>query len=352
MDEDHVRQRAATEPRARRRKLAALGCGMLVAFALGEVAARALYGAPLSERLPLMTVRAHPTRGFEMVPSSEHFTYRESVRINALGLRGAELGPKADGERRVFVVGDSTTFGQGVAEDQTLPAWLERELGAPVRAINGGVRSYDTAQELALLEELAPRVEPDVVVLAWYFNDLEAYDLPALAARFEASGPVVFDFGAPDGFVARTKWHAKQLARRSALLMRLHDVWRELVFEPPTAAEVEQAFARLERELARMKELGAELDFDVVVAVVPAARALRESDATDPRTTRVLAVARDQGLAALDLRPAMRALALELGEAPIVPYDGHYDGRANRAMARELASHLRAHCAARLAPAK
>ncbi|MCC6407073.1 MAG: hypothetical protein IT453_07900 [Planctomycetes bacterium] len=352
MDDVQVEPRAGTEPRARRRKLAALGCGLLVAFALGEIVARLLYGVPLPEQLPLMTVRAHPTRGFEMVPSSEHFTYRESVRVNALGLRGEEVGSKAEGERRVLVVGDSTTFGQGVAEDQTLPVWLERELGAPVRAINGGVRSYDTAQELALLEELAPRVQPDVVVLAWYFNDLEAYDLPALAARLEASGPVVFDFGAPDSFVARTKWHLKQLARRSALVMRLHDVWRELVLEPPTADEVELAFARLGRELARMKQLGAELGFGVVVAVVPAARALRESDAADPRSTRVLAIAREQGLPALDLRPAVRALALELGEAPIVPYDGHYDGRANHAMARELAAHLRTHCADRLAPPK
>jgi hypothetical protein len=104
---------------------------------------------------------------------------RGRVRTNSLGLRGPEVAPrKPAGTRRVIVVGDSYVFGQGVDDDQTMPARLSRRLNdrGPGRyeVVNLGVNSYSTDQELILLEELGPRLEPDIVVLFVCDNDFEA----------------------------------------------------------------------------------------------------------------------------------------------------------------------------------
>ena len=51
-------------------------------------------------------------------------------RYNALRFRDVELGPKPPGVRRVMVLGDSFTEGQGVKEADTYPRRLEALLNA------------------------------------------------------------------------------------------------------------------------------------------------------------------------------------------------------------------------------
>ncbi|MEQ1893316.1 MAG: hypothetical protein ABL998_12280, partial [Planctomycetota bacterium] len=101
------------DPARRKKRLVALTLALGLGFGVGEVAARVVFGAPMAERLPLMFMRAHPTRGWAMVPGQNHFTYTHEVRVNALGLRGPEVGAKEPGERRVLFLGDSLTYGQG-----------------------------------------------------------------------------------------------------------------------------------------------------------------------------------------------------------------------------------------------
>lgn len=104
---------------------------------------------------------------------------RGLVRTNSLGLRGPEVSlRKAHGARRLLAVGDSYVFGHGVNDDHTLTAQLSGLLngrgGEPWEVLNLGVNSYSTDQQLVLLEELAPRLDPDLVVLFVCDNDFEA----------------------------------------------------------------------------------------------------------------------------------------------------------------------------------
>lgn len=98
------------------------------------------------------------------------------IRTNALGLRGEELPPKTAGEYRILIVGDSTIFGHGVELEKTIEKQLERRLRAAfpkriVRVVNGGVSGYSSFQGRLFLHEIAPRVQPDVIILAYYFSD-------------------------------------------------------------------------------------------------------------------------------------------------------------------------------------
>ena len=104
---------------------------------------------------------------------SEEFV--EEVSTNSFGLRGPE--PQArDARPRIVVLGDSMTFGHGVAGEETYAVRLaERfaEEGDAVEVINAGVRGYSTDQSFALYTKRLRALRPDLVVFGHYHNDVE-----------------------------------------------------------------------------------------------------------------------------------------------------------------------------------
>ena len=101
--------------------------------------------------------------------------FEAPVRINSLGLRGPEVGPKAPGELRLLFLGDSVTVGFEVANEDTFVARMEkplsRRLQRPVRTVNAAVRGYGTDQSLLYYRERGRALEPDVVLLVHSDND-------------------------------------------------------------------------------------------------------------------------------------------------------------------------------------
>jgi len=94
--------------------------------------------------------------------------------IDADGRRVGTQHPDALGVR-VLVLGDSFTFGLGVAPDDVWTSVMVRALvsrGLRVDLVNAGVEGYDTRAEAHWLFELAPSVRPQVVLLALAANDV------------------------------------------------------------------------------------------------------------------------------------------------------------------------------------
>src|SRR5260221_4227037 len=105
-------------------------------------------------------------------------TVREVVaKINDLGFRGPLVErEKPAGVFRIVVIGDSQTFGIGVAEGESWPAVLERTLAARVRGsrievMNCAVAGYDAEQSAAALESRWLAYAPDLVLLGYFVND-------------------------------------------------------------------------------------------------------------------------------------------------------------------------------------
>jgi lysophospholipase L1-like esterase len=101
---------------------------------------------------------------------------RVPASTNAMGFRGPEWSPeRANAALRVLVLGDSCTFGLGVADDETWPSYLEevlRERGLDAAVFSTGVPGYDTVQEAEILERVAAQVRPHVVIVTWLINDV------------------------------------------------------------------------------------------------------------------------------------------------------------------------------------
>lgn len=97
-------------------------------------------------------------------------------RYNALRFRDEPLGPKPKGVRRVMVLGDSFTEGQGVKAADTAVKVLERLLNekGPGRweVRNCGRRGTDFPALYEAFEALLP-YEPDLVIYALTLNDAD-----------------------------------------------------------------------------------------------------------------------------------------------------------------------------------
>ncbi len=116
----------------------------------------------------------------------------EEINVSSQGARGvAEYAlPRPADRRRIVIVGDSFTFGEGVADADTYPAQLAGMFEG-VEVVNLGVLGYGTDQQLLRLERSAFGFEPDLVVLGFFGpnadrNVLGFRDAPK--PRFELAG--------------------------------------------------------------------------------------------------------------------------------------------------------------------
>lgn len=89
--------------------------------------------------------------------------------INELGLRGNPFRTPAS--RRILVLGDSFTFGAGVADQETFVTRMDMALGPEFMVINGGQPGYGVFQMKATLDRLADLVKPEVVILVIWQGD-------------------------------------------------------------------------------------------------------------------------------------------------------------------------------------
>lgn len=138
------------------------------------------------EEDPELVWRLRPSATIDIgVPAYPRF------RTNALGLRGAEVPPeKGARELRVLCLGDSVTFGLGLAEGETVPERLAEQLAArppagfeAVRVLNAGVSGWSCVQGERQLARLAG-LQPDVVVFWFGMNDSRpAQGVPDSALR-------------------------------------------------------------------------------------------------------------------------------------------------------------------------
>ncbi|HEY8241431.1 MAG TPA: GDSL-type esterase/lipase family protein [Kiritimatiellia bacterium] len=99
-----------------------------------------------------------------------------SSRINNLGLRGPDIDPSALKRRVILCLGDSITYGYGVADGETWPAQLQAALDVArpgeYLALNAGVNAYPVSfmhQKFWYL--VRQGIRPDTVIVAYSMNE-------------------------------------------------------------------------------------------------------------------------------------------------------------------------------------
>jgi lysophospholipase L1-like esterase len=124
--------------------------------------------------------RPDPRLFWRLRPESV-FDAEAPVPINARGYRGPlPMDPRPAGLFRVAVAGDSVAFGSASCWPEILEKTLAARGGREIEVLNFGVPGYSIVQGLRqFADEIAP-LRPDVVVIAYGWNDhwLARADIP------------------------------------------------------------------------------------------------------------------------------------------------------------------------------
>ncbi len=264
-------------------------------------------------------------------------------RVSRHGLRGpdrADMPPP--GTTRILAVGDSFTFGEGVGDDETYPAVLERALNRYGRyeVLNAGTPTWSLRQEVRWLELNGRTIQPAIITLGFFVNDLEPSfyrdprdPMPPAVARV----PV---WASWENGLRRYSFMVNYIARyveRQRLARALLGVQRDYRDILRASMETDAFETRLRDGLNRFRTQCRMLHARCVVLLLPMLDAFHVDPMAD-FLARVGLEARRFGFEVVDLTPALRSLSQ--AELTVLPGEAHPSAAAHRAMGEAVADYL------------
>ena len=153
------------------------------------------------------------------LPAEERERARWHYNANAEGWRGPLTHPKPEGVRRVVVLGDSTSYGWGLSEEESWPAQLQQYLGEDWEVYNRAVPGYTSYQGEVLARTELEKLQPDYVTISYGANDAMPYPLreeevaAAVGTRLNAVRSVLDRLALPR-VLARWLAPTRELTRR------------------------------------------------------------------------------------------------------------------------------------------
>ncbi|MEY3369728.1 MAG: hypothetical protein RLZZ361_398 [Cyanobacteriota bacterium] len=128
----------------------------------------------------LKKISTSKTLGHEHIPDRSARLQNVDIRINDIGMRGAEPNTKAD--LKIIMLGSSITLGWGVSEEQIYPSILKQRVQSltskQIEVFNAGVGNYNTYREVEAFFLKYKVLKPDIIVLNYFVNDAEILPAP------------------------------------------------------------------------------------------------------------------------------------------------------------------------------
>jgi lysophospholipase L1-like esterase len=274
---------------------------------------------------------------FELIPGATGSVAGARTTVNSFGCRDREYQiPKPRGVVRIVGIGDSLTFGQGVEEEDTFLARLERDLtarGLRVEVINCGVFGYNVNEEARRFQEVAELLEPDIVLIGYELGD----PLPnpplkkeATSASEGSQAPRSLVQGRALVDLVKESRVISFLAYRYSFLLKKFSFrnWDSLY------ADGSPLWKNLSDKYAGMAATARARKIDVAVAIVPQLSNLDEGYPFKSIHNRVAVMCRTQGMKVVDLLPAF--LGQDGPRLWIHPRDRHPNAEGHRFIADAL----------------
>lgn len=301
-------------------------------------------GAPEEEKLGQWGNQVHqasdvPGLYYELRPGAER-TYKPPrqggieipIHINQYGMRGPDFEFEKGEFRRVAILGDSTTFGYGVQDDQSYPAVLQTMLNnrdKPFRyqTLNFGVAGYSTKEEAVVLEHKALAFDPDVVVIGYNLNDPDGE---------HAKEPLYNNFAPAPWW---RNFHLTRFLMESQRQRRIKKIGGGnplRYWHAPGRAN----WAIVEEGFAKIAEIAKEAEIPVVVVIFTAGAPKKDPELYDLKDlhAQVAVEARKNGFEVIDLSPVFSKLQAT-GEKTQLPHQ-HPNVLGQRAAADAIAKYL------------
>ena len=263
------------------------------------------------------------------------------LRYNSAGLRDRIPAPRRTNVRRVIVVGDSFTEGQGVRESDVYSRLLEAQLNGGGKdsweVLNFGRRGADIPG-LAGIFEQALGLDPDVVVYGMVLNDCEQ------SPNFRAQHPLLSQ---------RLRGHARADAPPSRRPFGLRSIsfvtrqwemfrvnwgmaeWYRDLYGQPNREGWRRTQAILQEMDLRLQRGGAHF----LIAVWPVLVSLGGGYPLEQVHEAITAFCRSAGIACVDLLPALKGRSS--ASLWVHPVDTHPNELAHRLATANLAPAVR-----------
>ena len=323
-----------------------IGCLILVGVA--EVALRFIYPTwadfsvnrfVQTEPAPGLGIIFTGKPGFNGYFAQNNGDFRAHIHINDFGLRNDE--PVEAANDRVWVLGDSMTFGWGVERNEMYSSQLDQLL--PVRTYNIASPGTDVCGYQALTKRMPDNVKPAGVILGLILeNDITEYNCADRST----------DIAIKEDWTPTLSWLKGTLTNHSAIynfltvsvkrvdvlregLVAIGVIKREHAYRSLPSEEV--VSRRIESTADELQKLRALYDVKTpfLIAVIPSRFEINNGDpAFKSLRLEMLAALKNRKLNFMDLFPAFEPLPLlETHFA----HDGHWSPRGHR-LAAEIIS--------------
>lgn len=306
---------------------------LLMAALLLELALRVAYYHSLDFSMEmwkyavqLKRPMADPNLSFSNLPNGNAFLMGQDVQISSQGLRDREYTfDKPRGTYRIMLLGDSTTFGWGVAEDDTSAKLLEQQLNSMripgydrFEVMNTGVGNYDTVQEVTYYKTQGRQFHPDLVVLMYFINDPEPVPVQKNIPLIDRSYLVAYVTNRWDGVLRRLGTRPDWKAYYASL----YDDDKP-GFQACKAALRDLAQST-KRDHARL-----------LVALLPELHEINDSYPFTAAHQKIKEILADQQVPLIELRDGLKNHGPEI-TLWVTPLDDHPNAKANHLIAAQL----------------
>jgi len=280
-----------------------------------------------------MLFGADDTLGYRLLPGDYQVTERFDnlvhefhIKVNDQGHRVTSYVP-VHAEGRILFTGDSSIFGLGVDDEQTIP-WLMQTRLPNYEVVNLSVSSYSTIQALLQLRQMAPAVGKGDIVLLVYHPVSNGFNVESLAVLETIRTGFELQLGDP----AQMR-HANipfgTIDDRGALSIR-----RVELFCQPGQGDRNCVHPDQDKQtITRITELA----FDEILALNQGQTAVLFVSGVD--SDPVIAHLRAKGVLILDVRTSGK----DPEDSDLVPTDGHAGPFWHHAMYLRLMQALQSH---------
>ena len=286
--------------------------------------------------------------GFDGYFAQNNGDFRHAIRINAAGLRNDE--PASAANDRVWMLGDSMTFGWGVERAETFTA--KTQLLSGFKTYNVAGPGNDVCAYQALADRMSDAARPRAVVVGLIVeNDVQVYDCREQARQHAANNNAsdessvrslaaikyaLTGYSALYNVVAtsikRVPWLLEGLTGLG-LVSRQHQTRN--VFD---ASELSARSRTTAGEVARLREF-LPRDTQFAVVVVPARFELRDEHGLfKSARLGVIRALREKGVAVIDLYDRFRKAGF--AQTHFV-HDGHWSAKGHLVAARAISDWLK-----------
>ena len=328
------------------RNLILLFASITLAIVFSEMVLRFILPKPIVWKFPQENYIYDPVIGHWLKPDQHAFTHDKLVITNSIGIRDTEhsLQP-IPGIKRVLAIGDSQTFGNGLELSDTWPKQLETQLNLlnndlHFEVINSGLPGSDTWQHEVILERMITNYRPDVVILAFYVNDV--------VKRFTPN-PSLHESG--DEFKFRVIYTIKQ----SVLLLTLREAFHTIrqILAPSTAHlrqkallngeneyDIIEAWRQVDDSISAMKKMTDTNNISFMIASLPRRDQIDGRLPWNAYNNHIQAIAEKYNIPFVSmLEPLQQGYKIHKREL-FIPWDGHNSKIANNFIAQKISNIL------------